>query len=89
MVFLARIDWHLTCITNRWHRRLGTTTGTLTGCWLRSKKAIGSRAMRSGIRRARGAGIGQITFLNRFTKSDDERRKVLSGILAREAAQRR
>jgi hypothetical protein len=41
------------------------------------------------IRRAKASGIGQMTFLKRLTKSEEERKKVLSEILVKEAARRR
>ena len=47
---------------------------------------IAGDEIKEWIRRAKAAGIGQITFLKRLTKSDEERKKVLSEILAKEAA---
>ena len=53
------------------------------------QERIAGDEVKLGFAVLRPAGIGQMTFLKRLTKSDEERKKVLSEILTKEAAQRR
>jgi hypothetical protein len=63
---------------------------TLTAAALEERRdRIAGDEFKAWIRRAKAAGIGQITFLRRLAKSDHECKKILSEIVAKEAAHRR